>query len=86
MILSDSLSALQAIYNLKYDLPVLIKILELYSQLIQEEQEIVLVWVPGHVGIWGNCAADSADAHDGDISDELIPFCDLKPHLNNYIF
>ena len=35
LILADSLSALQVIHNLKYDHPVLIKIHELYSQLIQ---------------------------------------------------
>ena len=88
LILFDSLSALQAIHNLKYDHPVLIKIHELYSQLIQEKRGTVFVWVPGPVGIRGNSAADSAakDALDGDISDEFIPFSDLKPRLNNYIF
>ena len=37
--------------------------------------------VLGHVGIRGNSAADTAakGALDGDISDELIPFSDLKP-------
>ena len=38
---------------------------------------------PGHVGIGGNSAAE--DALDSDISDELIPFSDLKPRLNKYI-
>ena len=71
--------------NLKYDHPVLIKIHKLHSQLIQEERGIGFVWVPGHVCIRGNSAADSAakDALDGDISDEFIPLPALKPRLNN---
>ena len=53
----------------------------------RDGREIVFIWVPGHVGIWRNSAADSAakDALDGDISVELIPFSDLKPHRNKYI-
>ena len=88
MILSDSLSVLQAIHNLKCDHPVVIKIHELYSQLIQKERGIAFVWVAGHIGIRDNSAADSAaeDAIDGDMSEEFIPFSDLKPRLINYIF
>ena len=88
IVVRDSVSALQAIYNLKCDHPVLIKIHEPYSQLIQEEREIVSIRLPGHVGIRGNSEADSAakDALDGDISHELIPLSDLKPRLNNYVF
>ena len=86
-ILSDSLSALQSILNLKYDHPVLVQILELYTEMTREGREIVFIWVPGHVGIRGNSAAVFAakDALDGDISVELIPFSDLKSRTNKYI-
>ena len=88
---SDSLSSLQTMYNLKYDHPVLVQILELYMELTTNGKEIVFVWVPGHVGIGGNLAADSnldsavKDALDGDISDELIPFSDLNSSVNKYL-
>ena len=80
LILSDSLSSLQSIFNLKYDHPVLVQILELYAETTREGREVVFIWVPGYGGIRGNSAACSAakDALDGDISVELIPFSDLK--------
>ena len=37
--------------NLKYDHPILIKILELRMKLSRDGKEIVSVWDPGHVGI-----------------------------------
>ena len=87
-ILSDSLSSLQSILNLKYDHPVLVQILELYTEMTRQGREVVFIWVPGHVGIRGNSAADSTakDALDGDSSVELIPFSDLKPRTNKYIY
>ena len=53
----------------------------------REGRKIVFIWVPGHVGIRGNLAADSAAkvSLDGDISVELTPFSDLKPCTNKYI-
>ena len=52
------------------------------------EEMIVFIWVPGYVAVRGNSAADSAakDALDGDISDVLIPFSDLKSDVNKYSF
>ena len=59
---------------------ILVQILELYMELTRDRKEII--WVPSHVGIRGNSAAKGA--LDGDISDELIPFSDLKFHVNKY--
>ena len=88
MILSDSLSSLQAIFNLKYDHPSLVQILELYMNLTRDGKQIVFIWVPGHVGIRRNAAADSAakDAIVGDTSVEHIPFSDLKSCNILYIY
>ena len=56
--------------------------------LTRDGEEVVFIWVPGHVGVRGNFAADSAarDALDGDTSDKLIPFSDLKSAVNKYSF
>ena len=43
LILSDSLSSLQSILNLKYDHPVLVQILELYTEMTRERREIVFI-------------------------------------------
>ena len=87
MILPDSLSSLQSLFNLKYDHPDLVQILELYTEMTRDGKEIVFIWVPGHLGIRGNLAADFAAefALIGDISVELIPVSDLKSHANKCI-
>ena len=60
MIFSDSLSAVQALGKLKTDHPLLIQIQELLHKINADQKEIVFMWVPGHVGIRGNKAADRA--------------------------
>ena len=56
----DTLSSLKAIFKLQYEHPVVVEILELYMDLTKDGKEIVFVWVPGHVAIRGNSAADAA--------------------------
>ena len=72
---------------MKYDHPILIKNHELYSDSIPDGKGIAaFVWAPGHVGISNSAVYSAAkDAPDGDVSDEYIPFSDLKPRSNNYI-
>ena len=72
--------------SVKYDHLTLIKIHQLFLDLIRDEMEIVFVWVPGHVGITGNSSAALAvnNALNGDASDELTPFSGFKPTLNKY--
>ena len=65
LILSDSLSSLKAIFNLKCDHPILVQILELYMDLTKDGKDIVFIWIPGHVGIRGNWAADPCWRHLG---------------------
>ena len=90
LILSYSLSSLTSIFNLKFDHPILGQILDLYTNLSKDGKDIVLIWVPGLVGISGNSTADSATlrttvALARDVWAELIPFSDLKSRANKYI-
>ena len=36
-----------------FDYPILVQILELYTEMTRDGREIVFIWVPGHVGIGG---------------------------------
>ena len=62
-LISDSLSSLQSIFNLKYDHPALVQILDLYTEMTRDGREIVFIWVPGHVGMRG-CLLYTSDAAD----------------------
>ena len=87
IIFSDSLSALSAIKERKLDHPFLQDFFEGYNMILEEGKHIVLAWVPSHVGIRGNCAADTAakEALELDYEDLAIRYSDLKRNTKQYV-
>ena len=88
LVLSDSLSVLQALCHLKTDHPLLSPIFEILFKLKNEDKLIVFVWVPSHVDIKGNEAADQTakQALSKTPLKIKIPYTDLKPHVQQYVF
>ena len=81
MIFLDSLPALQALENIKTDHLLLIQIQDMLNKIDVDLEEIVFIWVPRHVGIRGNEAADRAAE---EATDDLMPFLDLNPLTAKY--
>ena len=87
IIYTDSLSSLQALSGSQYTHPFILDILNTYTQLINHGYEIVLAWVPSHVGIKGNEKVDimAKEALNLPLSSVKIPYSDIKPSVNSYI-
>ena len=81
LILSDSLSCLIAIENRKVQNPLILEILEFLHQLLRLDRCITFVWVPSHIGIAGNAAADATAkiALGLPVSNSKVPYSDFKP-------
>ena len=60
VVLSDSLSSLQAIERWEVENPLILKILKDHNQLTNSGKFITFCWIPSHVGIRGKEDADIA--------------------------
>ena len=87
IIFSDSLSVLLSLHNMKLDNPLILKLLEKLHHLSCAQKTIYLCWIPSHIGIRGNEAADLAakESLNLDITTSKVPYTDLKCHINHFI-
>jgi ribonuclease HI len=60
LFLSDSLSCLQSLENRDFSHPLICEILCRAHGLLARNNDVVFMWVPSHVGLAGNTAADAA--------------------------
>ena len=86
VIFSDSLSSLQAIENSSKKCHYMFKLQKL---LALAEKEIILEYVPAHVGIVGNSKADEAAkaaTNNNEHLDVILHSYDIKPLIKNYVY
>ena len=86
IIFSDSKSALEAIQDLWTQHPLVQNVLTLHTYL-SKTKEIVFCWVPSHVGIKGNEAADRAAkaALTSPVTNCAVPALDWLPKVTQYV-
>ena len=84
LILSDSLSCLQSIQNRNLNNPFILNITTEIHTLQESGRKIFIMWIPSHVGLPGNCAADAAAkaALNLATSRGTIPYSDFKSTIN----
>ena len=83
VIFSDSLS----FKNMKMDNPLILKLLQKLHHLSCAHKTVHFCWIPSHIGIRGNKAADVAakESLSQDITASQFPYTDLKPHIISFI-
>ena len=85
IIFSDSLSVLTLLKNKILENPLIIKLLNRLDSM-SSHKEIIMCWIPRHIGVSDNERADSAAKSALDLSPDntSIPYTDLKPQINRF--
>ncbi|GBO25232.1 hypothetical protein AVEN_124650-1 [Araneus ventricosus] len=89
IIYTDSLSVLQSLssfYPHPHNHPLVLNVLDLFNKLALRGFNIMLCWVPSHVGIVGNEQADKAAKSAVAPMDMTIPVVDLKKHVKMLLY
>ena len=65
----------------------ILKLLQKLHELSRAHKTIYFCWIPSHIGIRGNEAADMAakESLSHNITASQVPYTDLKPHINSFI-
>ena len=78
---------MEAIKNRHLQNPLIVETLERLHQQLRCDRSITFVWVPSHIGIAGNTAADATAkaALNLPMSNTKIPHSDLKSLVSSYV-
>jgi kelch-like protein 2/3 len=87
LVVSDSLSCLKSVEDRNFQNPLILEILETLDKLFRSGYRVTFVWVPSHIGIEGNGAADATAkaALSLRVSKSSVPYSDFKPLVCAYV-
>ncbi|GBN66475.1 hypothetical protein AVEN_156343-1, partial [Araneus ventricosus] len=89
IIYTDSLSVLESLksfYIHSHHHPLVLNVLHLLNKLASRDFNILLCWVPSHVGIVGNEAADKAAKLANTITNSTVPLTDFKKYIKVLLY
>ena len=87
MIFTDSKSVLQSLQGKYWKNPLTQKVLERHQRLRNQHKNIKFCWIPSHIGINGNEAADTAakESLGKRTAVMTLPYTDFKTRIKPYV-